>query len=518
MFDIPKAIKGYKDAIDQVFSEVSSALAQFQIYRSMDNVDPLLIKQIHLVLISFVNVCAHVVKYRQGRRRDRLVHHVRSIFEDDSGLADQMADFKRALQAQRDVEGTVTLAVAVETQQGITLVLEKFIIFGKITEETHQAVQETQKGVQALTEDLDRIKTLVKIRDNLGVESTVRLDTNTTQTCTNILNKCLAGTGSWIWTHDAYIAWTSTKEEDASHVMIVSGPQSSGKTYISALITNRLEEQRGRTYVAHYFFPPSTKKSDNNPVQFALKYMAFQIARVDVTVQKALGKACDAGSATFGRSVSSENLDLLLTELKIGVPGSGATYYLVFDGLENLPGKQAEMLLKSAFSARLAGDSTRRVRILLSGTNTCFSDEISDSNKLRIQMEDQNGPDMRIVIDEALNKQGMLQNGKNIFEQQKARQKIINKLPQNVSASYSLLQFGLDRVIRLLSMRTAAQELDQMLEQPVSSHEASIKNLQQSLTVGEIAELNELLKWVIYGASSLTLDQLEAAMVSGPTL
>jgi hypothetical protein len=73
VFDIPESIKGYNDAINLVFGEVSSALSQFQIYQSMDNVDPLLIKRIHQVMVSFVKLCAHVVKYRQGRKRDRLL-------------------------------------------------------------------------------------------------------------------------------------------------------------------------------------------------------------------------------------------------------------------------------------------------------------------------------------------------------------------------------------------------------------------------------------------------------------
>ncbi|KAI5918674.1 hypothetical protein F4810DRAFT_691137 [Camillea tinctor] len=514
VFDIPQAIKGYNDAINQVFGEVSSALAQFQIYRSMDNVDPLLIQQIHLVLTSFVKVCAHVVKYRQGRKRDRFLQQFKSIFDDDSGLADEMAMFKQALQGQRDVEGTITLAVVVETQQDIALMLEKFIVFGKITAETQVIVQDTHKSVQALKNDSDRTKTLVNIRDVLGVSQTVRLDTNTTQWCTNICDKCIDGTGSWIWTHEAYIAWTTPKDNETSNILIVSGPASSGKSSISALITKRLEEQRGRTYVAHYFFPSSTKKSEEgkNPVQSALKYMAFQIARVDPFVEKRLGKACDAGSAAFRRSSSPENLDKLLGELKIGVHGSGATYYLVFDGIENLPAKEAKTLLEFIRNSRPAEGAAKRVRFLVSGKDDQFDDEQGIESMLRIRVNENNGPDMRIVIEEVLSKQGILQNVKNNSEQQKAKDKIIEKLPRNVEGSYSLLYFGLDRVIRVLSKRTAAQELDHILDQSMSSHEAAIENMQRSLTADEITELNELLKWVIFAYNYLSLEQLEAVM------
>ncbi|KAL2874784.1 hypothetical protein SGCOL_010038 [Colletotrichum sp. CLE4] len=493
VFDIPQAIKGYNDAVDQVFSEVASALSQFQIYQSMDSVDRLLINQINLVLIRFVEVCAHVVKHRQGRRRDRVFQRVKSIFDSDTDLAGAMAAFKGAMQGQRDVEGTVTLAVVVETQR---------------------AAQETHKGVQSLTDDADRTKTLTKIRDNLGVLSTVRLDTNTTQTVTTISDKCFNGTGSWIWTHEAYTTWTASNDKD---VLVVSGPESSGKTSVTALITKRLEEQKGRTYVAHYFFPVSTKKSesDKNPVQTALKYMAFQIARVDVTVRKALSKACDAGPAAFRRSSTTENLEKLWSDLKIGAPGSGATYYLIFDGIENLHQDQLKILLEFVFGSRTKAKPTRRVRILVSGTDeklkTAYQPNFDDA--LRVQMEKENEKDMRIVILESLNKQGVLPNAGTNSQHQKARDKILEKLPQNVNGRYSTFQPQLDGVIRLLSTRMATvEELDRMLDQSMSGLEAAISDLQRSLTADEILELNEMLKWALYSHYYLTLDQLESAM------
>jgi hypothetical protein len=226
-------------------------------------------------------------------------------------------------------------------------------------------------------------------------------------------------------------------------------------------------------------------------------------------VLKTLGKACDASGAFR----IAADLDSLWGELKIGCSKTGATYYLVFDGLENLPDRYAEMLIKFIFGPKLAGDSRGRIRVLASGTDDEFANEPIVRSALQIRMEDHNAADMRIIIDDALNSQGMLTNPKPHSNQQKAREKIVEKLPQNVKGSYSLLQFGLDEVIRLLSTRTAFEELDRMLDQSTSSHEVAIKKLQRSLTAEEINELNELLKWVLFSRVPLNLDQLEAAMV-----
>lgn len=488
MFEIPVAIKRYHDAINDVFSKVSTALSQFQVYDSMNSLDAsldgLLVQEIGSVMLSVVKLCAHVVKYRQGSWLRRLRQDVKSIFDEDSDLNGEMATFKDALQHLRDIEGTITLAQVVDTR----------------------------KGMKSVNDDTDRRKTLEKLRDCLNVPSTVRLDTKSTQTCTTIYSKCCNGTGQWIPTHAAYREWTEAKDKDTSHVLVVSGPPSSGKTTATAMIIKRLEEKKDRTYVAHYFFPASAKRSEDEreSVWSALKYMAFQIARVDDIVRNALSKACDAGAVLLS---GSGRLDDLWTNLHIGATGQKTTYYMAFEGVENLPDDQAEMLFNLICSSKLAGPSAARVRILLSMTDDKFMSASIIRNALRIRMEQQNSLDMSKIIEEKLNTRGLLQNVKPGSDRHKAKKAVLERLPQNVNGSYSLLKFAMENVIRILSTRTAMQELDKMLTQSINSHEVAIKELQRSLTGEEISELNELLKWVRYSKAPLNLDQLEAAMV-----
>lgn len=375
-------------------------------------------------------------------------------------------------------------------------------------------VEDIQQGMQSLLSNADRSKTLNKIRDALGVDPTVHLDTRTTQTCTNISKKCFGDTGCWIWTNDDYKGWTDPGNKEP-RTCLLSGPPSSGKTLATALIIKRLEEAKPeeRTYVAHYFFPVavgSSKKSDDekNPVHSALKYMAFQIARVDPNMLRAIGKACEAMPSHFR---NSGHLESLWSMLKIGDSRSGTTYYLVFDGLENLSKEQSKMLLN--FACRVGGQKWRtfeRVRFLLSGTNDCFpEDDLATHSALRIRMENHNGLDMRIILEKALNA------GPGLDLVQTAKSKILEKLPNIVEGSYSNLEVGLQIVMRLLKTRAPLEELDRILDSPIKSHELAIKNLQESLTSNEIEEINELLKWVLFTNEPMTLlDRLEAIMVS----
>lgn len=517
VFDIPERIRGYNEAVDGVFTVVSSALSQFEIYKSIEGIDPVMVHQIHRVMVSIVKICAHVVKYRQGRRASRLKRQIASIFDDNKPLEAELNEFRRVLQEQRDIEGTVSLSVLVKTQSGMVTLLERSAVFGKTVEDTYQAVQ-------SLKDNNERTQTLIKIRNTLQVPTIVLLDTRTTQTCTNLANKCLEGTGSWIWKDEAFASWTEgTAKGDAqqkSNVLMVSGPPSSGKTLATAQIIKHLEEEKGRAYIAHYFFmPASSKKVDEDGkhvIHSALRYMAFQFARVDATVRKSLGKACESLNLSTLIRNSSSDVDGLWSELKIVAPGSGTTYYLAFDGVENLEEKEREILLDFIFSPKLAAESAGRVRVLVSGTDAVLKNDDVTRNALRIEMDRYNESDMRLFIEDRLSEKGLLRHAAPGSVQQKAKDNVLAKLPPKASGSYSQLQFALDEVVRLLSSRTSIAELDKVLNHPMNSHETAIKALQRSLTLEEISELNELLKWVHFSSRRMTVAELEGAMVSPP--
>lgn len=72
-----------------------------------------------------------------------------------------------------------------------------------------------------------------------------------------------------------------------------------------------------------------------------------------------------------------------------------------------LPDSQVKELLEFAFGSQLAKDSSRRVRVLLSGTDEQFNDPIVGKTPI-LRIEEYNKQDMCKVIEEALNKRGLL--------------------------------------------------------------------------------------------------------------
>jgi len=75
------------------------------------------------------------------------------------------------------------------------------------------------------------------------------------------------------------------------------------------------------------------------------------------------------------------------------------------------------------------------------------------------------------------------------------------------------LQSGIDNIARQLNSRAGLTELEESLRESGNGHQAMVQNLQRSLEPQEIEELNELLKWVMFGEEPFDVNQLQAAMV-----
>ncbi|ROW03872.1 hypothetical protein VPNG_07303 [Cytospora leucostoma] len=446
---IPAAIRGYNDAINQVFSTVASALSQFKIYKSMRNIDQSLLRQINRVMINFV----------EGDKLKRILKKSKVILEGDPDLSLAMKEFKEALTSHHHLEATITLAEVVNMHAEVVDMHEEQT---RHFEDLGKKADETRMGVQSLNKETEHTNMLSKIRDSLGVWTYVQLDGNTTQTCQDYVNKCVDGTGKWIDQHKAYTTWTAPNDESISNVLVGSGPRSSGKTSATALITKRLQHRQDRTYVAHYFFPAES---------------------LTANTKRSEGEIITPVRGTEDRRVCV-----------------GDHYYLVFDGVENLPRQEAEMLLKFLSHPKLATGSMGRLRVLVSGTDGAFDRGPAIGDVLRIEMKQQNCEDMRVIVEAKLNHWPMLQ----------------QHPTKNAEGSYSMLHLGLEDIFRLLSTRMGGnilEELNQMLDRPISSQESAIRTLQQSLTADEVSEVNERLKWALFSREIMTLKELEAAML-----
>ncbi|UZP40549.1 hypothetical protein NXS19_008365 [Fusarium pseudograminearum] len=96
VLSVPQQNHDYNEAVDKVFPHVSTALAEFKIYRKIDN-KPLL-PEIHHVLGCFVRLCALVVKHHQGGKRALIKGVLNRALRIDDELDQQLVEFNQAMQ------------------------------------------------------------------------------------------------------------------------------------------------------------------------------------------------------------------------------------------------------------------------------------------------------------------------------------------------------------------------------------------------------------------------------------
>lgn len=511
MFSVPAKVQGYDEAVDQVFGKMSSVLSRCRIYKSMTTVNKELASHIRPVTISVIKLCAYVVKHRQGGLKPRMYGRMEAILTQDTNLDTEMKTLQALLKQQDSLEGTITLGEVLKIS-GVT--------------------EETNENVKMLINKLDLDETLDKIRNALDIDSRVRFDNRTTQTRIRLSEQCYEGTGSWIWKNEQYLTWVAigSGQEKRSRMLLLLGPPCSGKTLVSAAITKHLEEQKEVAFVAHYFF--SSIENEGRPdaerhrhtARNALKFMAFQLAKVDPTLRRSLSRTLGNNGGVFN---DSKNLKELWQQLGIGKPmpatksaleaqpRSATKYYLVFDGLDHLPEGEGRELL-NLLSSLMTGEESASVRILVTGNGDMFKKPATSQWALRINIQEQNEEDMHTYIKVKLDEARALQYRSSNQEQKTALDMILDSLPGKSSGSFSTLQYELDETIRQLHSGMTLGQLAQVLDGPAKSHHLVLRKLQESLTEGEIIELNELLRWVLFSPELLSLEELQAAMVSRP--
>ncbi|KAG8668348.1 hypothetical protein FPOAC1_007727 [Fusarium poae] len=504
VLNIPQQNHDYAEAVDKVFREVSTALSEFDLYRKVNHTP--LLREIHEVLRCLVKLCAVVVKHKQGGRAEAALKAFNRSLGVDNELQQQLVEFRLAMQNKNQKQTTVM-----------------FVNLEKVKEDAGQ----TKDMAKATYVEQHRPKILRKIGEYLDVPPTVNIDTTSTQTRKNISDKCFKNTGQWIWKHEDYRIWIGKDDavmrRSMPHALLVLGAQSTGKTCTCAQITRNLEGKgdKDRVYVAHYFFPATVavkKESDSDTnkdtISWAFRYMAFQIARVDATVRSFLEKACDNESVAFRQNMGSSEEELcnLWASFGIGASGSNATYYLVFDGLENLPDAEFNALIGFVQKVDSGKTSTRNLRILLSGKTEQFSGKGIFEKALKIRMGVDSQEDMQPIIKKELELRKVLLNYRNDQKQGDAMMLILDTLPSKVYGNYAELQLWLTRITEAVNSYASFDSLIELLNGPTRVYEAVIESLERTLTAKEIDQLNELLKHVIFRRFAPSLKQLEAVM------
>ncbi|KAK4174017.1 hypothetical protein QBC36DRAFT_334622 [Triangularia setosa] len=517
LLDVPKRIREFHEVIDKIFIEIAPVLSQFKIYGRSEQfqaMDEDLLIAIHNVMISLVTICAKAINIEHAGKWQKFKAYASRALCDDEELNEELEKFQMLVKGQQNVQGTVVLETVLETKTNIVTIM-------KSTNEISSDLKSIKDKVQKKEAENAKQSQVGKIKAALGFKDGKDGDTdNSKTTWDDYLKKRIDGTGGWFKSVEAYNNWAKmeTSTSGSSSFLLLTGPPGSGKSFSVASIISDLKEQASTTsvtaqthrYLTTFYFFPS--RSETNPVETALKWIAVQLAELDEAYAKNIGEAESLNPLRYARPAK------LWNALKLGAPMSRTTHFIVLDGLDNLPEESLRQLLDifgNMASTTSVNANQQSVRILASGQPHIF-DSIRATESLSWKEIKVDGtvmePEFRSYIRHKLNAPGMLPGR----ELKHKREAIEDKIIQGDS-NFKTIQNALSVVETCIASGRTDEELDQALEDTAKDANILVKErvekLEAELDMRQIGWVNELLIWVLFGERQLDVSELETAFI-----
>jgi hypothetical protein len=271
LLDVPKSVHEFHGTIDAVFGIVGPTLSQFKIYERIElfsAIDPELIIATHKVMISFVDICALTITLRKGSGWSRFKAAAKqALLKDDSGLKDEIEQFKKLVRGQQNVQATLTLEVPLSAKADLAAILGKACETRKKIDTIAIDISNLKEGESKRSMEKTRQENLTKIRSKFAIDE--KAVNASKEVYKKIWEQCVTESGSWLRSLDDYKKWSDKANSEASPLLLLTGEAHSGKSSVMSTIAHELKaahESAGqsniRAMVAYYFFPLFSHTAD----------------------------------------------------------------------------------------------------------------------------------------------------------------------------------------------------------------------------------------------------------------
>ncbi|KAL4874879.1 hypothetical protein BJY04DRAFT_224575 [Aspergillus karnatakaensis] len=515
LLDIPAKVHEFHGEVNAVFDEVGPALAQFRIYQRMDGntrVDEALRTSIHQVMTSFVDVCASCINIHHAGRWKSFKRSAKRILLDDKSVAEELDRFKKLTQDQLNIQATLTLEVALETNQYVGLIRSTAIEIDETTKVIKTEVFGLAEGERKRTlEDL-RKETLSAVRSRIGQKPDQLA--NMIDARNRMWETSIKGSGKWLHGLDAYQKWIDKDDEDVP-LLILSGEAGTGKSYLISFIAQDIKSENSgakaeRSLIGYYSFSMTGKgDSDRQRPETAIKSICAQLAEQSHVYAKHVAIVCGESGKDekYFRDASCREL---WQTLGIAAPAKNTTHFILLDSVSVLKEAELERLVEA-----IEGGWSNRVRVLLGvEPSTLRVGRFGSVTQECINVTSHNNADIERFIEDELEKAEVFQGSD---EDSRRRRKMVQeRLTKRSNNCFSTVQQDLRKINDIIATGGTEDELNQVLREsslnPKDLARSDIEILEATLKPREIEEVAELLTWVVAAAEPLSLDQLAAAL------
>ncbi|KAL2868600.1 uncharacterized protein BJX67DRAFT_371292 [Aspergillus lucknowensis] len=463
----------------------------------------------HLQL--FVEICDRAIKLRRSKRR-KLIVFTKLLFLNDNEIADLLEKMDGLVDEEGRLVAAQTFSFASEAAVSTR---ENLAISKAVNSKLDMLIANRSDSLK----ESDTKRRKEKILQTLAFDGN-KLDQDKREPDPywqriyyNYRKYVVPGTGEWIFSAPEFKSWEKGSDDSPS-ILAIEGTEGSGKSYLTSTIIRRLrnrssvESTDSRTLLAFYFVEGDSKEElkRTNHLDVIAKSLIWQFVQADASYMKSVANICDQnkdmdphelpGRLLFNNKVLGQTID--------------ANFFIVIDGLNDIVGDTLVAFLQNALSGSA---SHRKIRILLTGRPRAF-EQISTNTGIAyktIHISERNRLDIEMYIESRMDGIEALRNKKR-FGVPGLRKKISESLRDKTAGDY----FRVNTILKRISNLDYVNDIDQVLENAGRERsqqiQAEIESLNNTRNPKEIAEINEIILWILYGREWLRPRQMAAVL------
>ncbi|KAE8377093.1 hypothetical protein BDV26DRAFT_220671 [Aspergillus bertholletiae] len=501
-----QAWQGYKGIFEELaglLEKCAEYLGRLE-YHVQGGMDAKLSKVACQHLLLFVEICDRTVQLRSRRRK--LLAGVKILFLQDNGVTDLLARMESLVDKENRLVVAQTFALASDAATSSKANLALMQGFAdSFAEDRAEQRKEKDKHYreQIILEALSFDET--KMNQESGQPEAFW------QTIyRNYLRQRVRGTGEWIFKEHKYIAWE--KGRSRGPILAIAGGEGTGKSFLTSTIIKHLNQRKAtetsdrRISTGFYFLEGNSRDELKNAtnLETVAKSLVWQFSQSERIYLKSVAQICEHYGEIDPTDISKHlifgNKDLASMHI---------TFYIVIDGLGDTVGEGMLRFLERA-SMPMPG---RDIRVLITGDPRCF-EQLSQSGDVRfdcINISANNRSDVEKFIESRMDRMPALADCARLGIPE-LRDNIRDRLCAQTKGDYFKIDRTLDHISSLEYKTDIEQALDDASKERSQQITEEIENMNESRSEKELLEINEIVRWIVYGKDLLTPKQMSAAL------
>ncbi|KAL4785921.1 hypothetical protein BJX76DRAFT_150863 [Aspergillus varians] len=463
----------------------------------------------HLQL--FVEICDRTIKLRRSKWR-KLAVFTKLLFLNDNDIGDLLEKMDSLVDEEGHLVAAQTFSFAAET---VVSTRENLAISRAVNTKIDMLIVSRSDSLK----ESDTRRRKEKILDTLAFDEN-KLDQDKREPVPywqkayyNYRKWVVPDTGQWIFSEPDFALWEKGSD-GTPPILAIEGSEGSGKSYLTSTIIRRLrnrssaESSESRTLLAFYFVEGDSKEElkRTNHLDVIAKSLVWQFVQADASYMKSVANVCEKNRDMDPHEIPGK---LLFNNEDLGHT-IDANFFIVIDGLSDVIGDTFVKFLQDALASSA---SHRKIRILLTGRPRAF-EKLSANKDIAfrtIDISERNKPDIDMYIESRMDSIEALRN-KERFGVLDLRKKIRVALRDKTAGDY----FRVNTILKRISHLDYVNDIDHALENAGKERslqiEAEIESLNDIRSSKEIAEINEIILWILYGREWLQPQQMAAVL------